>query len=81
MHTQYLLFMIQKNIVLSDDYGGIKSFIAEKLGEPITIQYLETYPSNTTCHYLSLRIQSECGKIRTIKTTYKCHEHQLSPKR
>ena len=40
--------MIQKNIALSENYGDMMSFIAVKLSEPITKQYLETCPSNAT---------------------------------
>ena len=46
IHTIY--FMIQENIALSENYGDMMSFIAEKLAEPITKQYLETCPSNAT---------------------------------
>ena len=40
--------MIQKNIALSENYGDMMNFIAAKLAEPITKQYLETCPSNAT---------------------------------
>ena len=46
IHTIY--FMIQINIALSENFSDMMNFIAEKLAEPITKQYLETCPSNAT---------------------------------
>ena len=46
IHTIY--FMIQINIALSENFCDMMNFIAEKLAEPITKQYLETCPSNAT---------------------------------
>ena len=40
--------MIQRNIALSENYGDKMKFMAEKLAEPITNQYLETCPINVT---------------------------------
>ena len=40
--------VIYKHIALSENYGGMMNFIAEKLTEPTTKQYLETYPSTDT---------------------------------
>ena len=40
--------VIYKHIALSENFGGMMNFIAEKLTEPTTKQYLETYPSTAT---------------------------------
>lgn len=40
--------MIHKNIALSEKYGDMLNFIAEKLAERITKQDLETCLSNAT---------------------------------
>ena len=41
-------YMIKKNLALTDNYGDLITFIAQKLEEPITKQYLETCPKNAT---------------------------------
>lgn len=40
--------MLNKNIALTDNYGDMIRFIAEKIEEPVTKQYLESCPKNTT---------------------------------
>ena len=41
----------EKNLALTDNYGDLITFIAQKLDEPIPKQYLKTCPKNAT--YLS----------------------------
>ena len=41
-------YLIKKNLALTDNYGDLITFIAQKLEEPITKQYLETCPKNAT---------------------------------
>lgn len=48
---QTIFFMIKKHIALTDNYGDMMQFVAKKLEEPITLQYLHTCPKNAT--YLS----------------------------
>ena len=38
----------KKTLVLTDNYGDLITFIAQKLEEPITKQYLQTCPKNAT---------------------------------
>ena len=47
MYSHYLLYD-SKNIALSENYDDMMNFIAEKLAESITKQYLATCPSNAT---------------------------------
>lgn len=53
-----LFFMIRKRMVLTHNYGDTIKLIAEKLEEPITLQYLQTrsrhakYLSKTSTEYL-----------------------------
>ena len=46
VHT--IFYMVKKNIALSENYGDFIKFIAHKLEEPITQQYLDTCPQNAT---------------------------------
>lgn len=41
---QTIFFMIKKHIALTDNYGDMMQFVAKKLEEPITLQYLHTCP-------------------------------------
>ena len=49
-------YMIKKPLTLTDNYGDLINFIAQKLEEPITKNYLETCPKNAT--YLSNTAES-----------------------
>ena len=41
-------YIIKKTLALTDNYGDLITFIAQKLEEPITKQHLETCPKNAT---------------------------------
>ena len=41
-------YMIKKSLALTDNYGDLISFTAQKLEEPITKQYKETFRKNAT---------------------------------
>ena len=43
-----IYFMSSKNVPLSENYGDMINFIASKLDEPITKQYLELCPKDVT---------------------------------
>ena len=40
--------MIKRNLALTENYGDQITFVAQKLEEPITKQYLENCPKNAT---------------------------------
>ena len=67
IHTIYL--MIQKNVALSENYGDMMNFIAEKLAEPITKQYLEKCPSSTSAESF-VDVINFYFESRTLKDIY-----------
>ena len=70
--------MIQKSIDLSENYDDMMNFIAEKLAEPITKQYLETCLSNATYNkYTSVESLVDAINFyfdsKTLKDVYIMH--------
>ena len=44
-----IFFMIKKHWPLTDDYGDLINFLANRIQEPVTKLYLNSCPKNATC--------------------------------
>ena len=67
-----------KNVIVSDTL--VYLFTASKVSKygVFSGPYFPAFGLNTERYSLSLRIQSECGKIRTRKTPYLATFHALA---